>query len=184
MTATNILARAAPFLAIMAAAGYFYYLSDHLDFSPMPGRAGPDLWPKIILGLMILTCGIGIAKTLLRRGSGDGGNLYKMLVQEGDAGESAPARSWPLLAIGGGTLFVVYVALLDRVGFVLCTAVLMASFLWLGRYRNPVVIALVSIVGSLGFFFVFRKLVYVSLPLGREPFLSFSVWLMRVMGMN
>lgn len=185
MINTNTLARTAPFVAIMAAAAYFYYLSDNLDFPAMSGRAGPGLWPKIILGLMILTCGIGIAKTLLARSSGDGGNLFKLLVpNEGDEGDTEQARPWPPLALAGAGLFIAYVALLDRVGFVVCTAVLMASFLWLGRYRNPVVIALASLVGSLGFFFVFRKLVYVSLPLGKEPFLSLSVWLMRSLGMN
>jgi putative tricarboxylic transport membrane protein len=70
------------------------------------------------------------------------------------------------------------------VGFVICTAVLIGTFLLIGRYRNPSVIVLASLVGSLGFFFVFRKIVYVSLPLGREPFLSFSVWLMKIMGMS
>jgi putative tricarboxylic transport membrane protein len=184
MIGTSTFARAVPFVAIMAAAGYFYYLSDNLDFPAMPGRAGPDLWPKIILGLMMLTCGIGIAKTLLSR-SGDGGSLFKLLVRdEGEEAEAAPARSWPLLAVAGAALFIAYVALLDRIGFVVCTAVLIASFLWIGRYRNPAVIVLASLTGSLGFFFVFRKLVYVSLPLGKEPFLSLSVWLMRLLGMN
>ena len=184
MIATSLLARIAPFVAIMAAAAYFYWLADNLDFPAMSGRAGPDLWPKIILGLMIATCGIGIAKALFRRATGDGSNLLAMLAPGSEAEEAAPATSWPLLAVAGGGLFVLYVALLDRVGFVLCTAVLMAAFLWLGRYRNPVVVALVSVVGSLGFFFVFRKIVYVSLPLGKEPFLSLSVWFMRVMGMS
>jgi putative tricarboxylic transport membrane protein len=183
MIGTSTLARAVPFVAIMAAAAYFYYLSDNLDFPAMPGRAGPDLWPKIILGLMMLTCGIGIAKTLLAR-SGDGGSLFKLLVRDEGEETEAPARSWPLLAVAGAALFIAYVALLDRVGFVICTAVLMAAFLWVGRYRNPWVITLVSLGGSLAFFFVFRKLVYVSLPLGKEPFLSLSVWLMRLLGMN
>src|SRR5688572_28599496 len=152
MIGTGTLARMVPFAAIMAAAAYFYYLADNLDFPAMPGRAGPDLWPKIILSLMILTCGIGIAKTLLAR-SGDGGSLFKLLVRdEGEEAEAPPARSWPLLALAWAGLFIVYVALLDRVGFVICTAVLMAAFLWIGRYLNPAVIILVSLAGSLGFF--------------------------------
>jgi putative tricarboxylic transport membrane protein len=185
MIGTNALARSIPFVAIMAAAAYFYYLADNFDFPAMSGRAGPDLWPKIILGLMLLTCGIGIAKTLLARSTGDGSTLFKLLVpNEGDEGDTQPAKVWPLLALAGAGLFIAYVALLDRIGFVVCTAVLMASFLWLGRYRNPGVVVLASLAGSLGFFFVFRKLVYVSLPLGKEPFLSLSVWLMRIMGMS
>lgn len=182
MISTSALTRSIPFVAILAAAAYFYYLSDHLDFDPMPGRAGPDLWPKIILGLMIATCAIGIVKTLLAR-SAAGANLFKLLAPQAEEEEES-SRTWPHLALLGCALFVLYVLLLERVGFVICTAVLIAAFLWLGRYRNVAVIALASIVGSLGFFFVFRRIVYVSLPLGKEPFLSFSVWLMKIMGMS
>jgi putative tricarboxylic transport membrane protein len=182
MTATSALARSIPFVAIMGAAAYLYYLSDRLEFDPMPGRAGPDLWPKIILGLMIATCAIGILKSFLTRSSG-GANLLKLLAPRAEEEEQG-ARTWPHLALLGAGLFVLYVLLLDRVGFVICTAVLIAAFLWIGRYRDMRVVLLASLVGSLGFFFVFRKIVYVSLPLGREPFLALSVWLMKIMGMS
>ena len=183
MIGANVLARSVPFVAIMGAAVFFYYLADHLDFDPMPGRAGPDLWPKIVLGLMILTCAIGIAKTFLTRSS-DGANLLKILAPQAGEDEEERGRSWPHLALLGCALFIGYVLVLDRVGFPISTALLLAAFLWVGRYRNVPVILLSSLVGSLGFFFVFRKLVYVSLPLGKEPFLTVSVWLMKLMGMS
>jgi putative tricarboxylic transport membrane protein len=183
MIGANVLARAAPFVAIMGAAAYFYYLADHLDFEPMPGRTGPDLWPKIVLGLMILTCAIGIAKTFLARSSG-GSNLLELLAPRVGDDTDEGTRSFPRLALLGCALFIAYVLALDRVGFPVSTAVLLAAFLWAGRYRNVPVIAVISLVGSLGFFFVFRKIVYVSLPLGREPFLSLSIWLMKLMGMS
>lgn len=186
MIGMNVLARSVPFAAIMATSGYFYYLADHLDFDPMPGRAGPDLWPKIILGLMIAACLVGIVNAARARRADGAGNLFAMLAGTSDTGgaEAEQARTWPHLALAGIGLFVVYVLLLDIAGFVICTAVLIAAFLCLGRYRNRLVIVLASLVGSLGFFFVFRRIVYVSLPLGREPFLSVSVWLMQVMGMS
>lgn len=182
MIVTSVLARSIPFVAIMAVSGYFYYLADHLDFVAMSGRAGPDLWPKIILGLMMATCAIGIAKTVLAREKA-GSNLLSLLAPQAE-GEAENGRTWPHLALLGIALFVVYVLLLDRVGFVICTAALIAAFLRLGRYRNVAVIALASLFGSLGFFFIFRKVVYVSLPLGRDPFLPLSLWLMDIMGMT
>ena len=182
MIGANVLARSVPFVAIMGAAAYFYYLADNLEFDPMPGRAGPDLWPKIILGLMIATCAIGIVKAFLAR-SAESPNLFKLLAPRAEE-EQEGQRSWPHLALLGCALFIGYVLVLERVGFVISTAVLIAAFLWIGRYRNRSVIALASLVGSLGFFFVFRKIVYVSLPLGREPFLTLSVWLMKLMGMS
>lgn len=182
MTGANVLARSAPFIAIMSAAAYFYYLSDRLDFPAMSGRAGPDLWPKIILGLMILTCAIGIAKTFVTR-SASSQNLLKLLAPQADE-EEAEQRTWPHLALFGCALFIGYVVVLDYAGFVVSTAVLIAAFLWVGRYRRPLVVVLASLIGSLGFFFIFRKVVYVSLPLGREPFLTLSVWLMKLLGMS
>lgn len=189
MTGIRDLAKIAPFLAIMAIAGYFYYLADHFDFEAMPGRVGPDLWPKIILGLMLLTCAIGILKAILTRRMRSSSNLLAMLApQHGEAdhegGDEQAMQTWLHLPLLGIALFVAYVLLLDRVGFVICTAVLIAAFLYLGRYRNYWIIAAAALVGSLGFFFVFRRLVYISLPLGQEPFLSLSVLLMKLMGMS
>ncbi len=41
-----------------------------------------------------------------------------------------------------------------------------------------------SLLGSLAFVFVFMKIVYVSLPLGVEPFSQVSLLLMRLMGIR
>lgn len=188
MTGIRGFAKVAPFLLIMAAAAYFYYLADHFDYEAFPGRVGPDLWPKIILGLMLLTCAIGVLKVLLARSGGSTSNLFTMLAarpedEEEEAAEPA-MQTWLHLPILGIGMFVAYVLLLDRVGFVVCTAVLIAAFLYLSRYRNYWLIAAASLVGSVGFFYVFRHLVYISLPLGEEPFLSLSVWLMKLTGMS
>lgn len=183
MIGANVLARSAPFLAIMAAAICFYYLADHLDFDAMPGRAGPDLWPKIILGLMIATCAIGVVKSFLARRSAPTENLLRLLAPEA-VGEEETARTWPHLALLGCALFAAYVLSIEHIGFVIATTLLIGAFLWIGRYRNWTVIVLSSVLGSLTFFFVFRRVVYVSLPLGREPFLTVSVWLMKLMGMS
>jgi putative tricarboxylic transport membrane protein len=184
MIGANALARTLPFVAILGAAAYFYYLADHLDFPAMSGRAGPDLWPKIILGLMIGACAIGIAKVLRSRPSAEGANLFKLLTPSPEAESSDAPPNLPHLALLGIGLFVAYVLLLDVVGFVICTAVLIVLFLRIGRYRNLKVIAIAGLIGSLGFFYIFRHVVYVSLPLGKEPFMALSVWLMKIMGMS
>ena len=182
MIGANVLARSAPFIAIMGAAIFLYYPADHFEFEAMPGRAGPDLWPKIILGLMILTCAIGIIKAFLAR-STPGPNLLKLLAPQAED-DNEGTRTWLHLPLLCCLLFAGYVLSLDEIGFVLGTILLIAGFLVIGRYRNWTVIALSSVLGSLGFFFVFRRVVYVSLPLGHEPFLSVSLWLMKLMGMS
>jgi putative tricarboxylic transport membrane protein len=56
--------------------------------------------------------------------------------------------------------------------------------MWVGRYRRLGVIVATSVIGSLAFMFMFMKVVYVSLPLGIEPFAQVSFALMRVMGIK
>ncbi len=41
---------------------------------------------------------------------------------------------------------------------------------------------LVAVGGSVGLFLLFRTVVYVSMPLGKEPFLSLSLGLLRLVG--
>ena len=52
---------------------------------------------------------------------------------------------------------------------------------YLGRYRKPGRILAVSVVASLVFMFIFMKVVYISLPLGVEPFAQVSEFLLRLM---
>jgi putative tricarboxylic transport membrane protein len=179
--------RALPFAAIIAAAGYFYVLADRLEFDSAPGRIGPDAWPKAVLALMIAASIIGIVKAFARRKPDAGETALLDLTGSAEAMAEAAedaGPSWLHLPILGVGLFVGYVLVIGFVGFVIATAVLIAAFLYLGRYRNHLVIALSSVAGSLGFFFVFRKIAYISLPLGKELFLSFSVALSRLMGIN
>jgi putative tricarboxylic transport membrane protein len=79
---------------------------------------------------------------------------------------------------------VAYVVLIDRLGFFLCTFAYLAAFAWIGRYRRPLVVLASSLIGSLLFMFVFMKVVYVSLPLGQEPFSQVTFLLMRLMGIR
>ena len=69
----------------------------------------------------------------------------------------------------GIALTVLYVVLIETLGFFLCTFLYLAAFMWVGRYRRPGVILATSLIGSLAFMFMFMKVVYVSLPLGAEP---------------
>ena len=64
---------------------------------------------------------------------------------------------------------------LGYLGFFLATAVYLAAFMVVGRYRRAGVIAATSVLGSLAFMYVFMKIVYVSLPLGVGPFEQVSV---------
>ena len=179
------LRRMAPFLAITAAAAYFYWLADHLDFEAAGPRLGPDVWPKMVLLLMMAASLFGAVRALLGRDVGQGGSLGDIVVPVGAETEAEPLpRTWPSLVAGGIALFIAYPFALEQVGFIVATAVLLALFMLVGRYRNYPVIAVAGAGGSLLFFFVFKKVVYLSLPLGKGPFLALSLAVMRLMGIS
>jgi putative tricarboxylic transport membrane protein len=56
--------------------------------------------------------------------------------------------------------------------------------MWIGRYRRIGVIVATSLIGALAFVFVFMKIVYVSLPLGVEPFAQVSYLVMKLLAIR
>ena len=102
----------------------------------------------------------------------------------GEVRRDKPEAKYPRLIVGGIVLTVAYVVLIERLGFFLCTFAYLAAFAWIGRYRRPLVVLVSGLVGSVVFMFVFMKIVYVSLPLGQEPFSQVTFLLMRLMGIR
>jgi len=177
-----------PYLIVLAIAGFLYYRATQIDLAAAGGRIGPDVWPKAILVLAMIACVYEIAKNLLfgkwvRDMTGVLGSVLKDVPM--DAVPSEPeAPSYPHLLWAGIAMTVLYVVLIEKLGFFLCTAIYLAAFMWVGRYRRFGVIVATSVIGSLAFMFMFMKIVYVSLPLGTEPFAQVSFLLMRVMGIK
>ena len=94
------------------------------------------------------------------------------------------AKRFPRLLAAGLALTLAYLLVIETLGFFVSTFLYLAGFMWIGRYRRVGIVLATSLVGSLVFVFVFMKIVYVSLPLGREPFSEVSFLLMRLMGIR
>ena len=177
-----------PYVIVLAIVSYLYFLATKIDFVAPGGRIGPDVWPKAILVLAMVACGYEIVKNLLF-GRGDRdlegvlGSVLKEVPKEAVPAEPETA-SYPHLLWAGIAMTILYVVLIERLGFFLCTVIYLAAFMRVGRYRRPGVILATSLVGSLAFMFMFMKVVYVSLPLGTEPFAQVSFLLMRAMGIR
>ena len=177
-----------PYVIVLAIVGFLYFRATQIDFVAPGGRIGPDVWPKAILALAAVACLYEIAKNLLfgkwvRDMPGVLGSVLKDVPGQ-DAPDEPEAASYPQLLWTGIAMTVLYVVLIEKLGFFLCTAIYMALFMWVGRYRRAGVILATSLVGSLAFMFMFMKVVYVSLPLGTEPFAQVSFALMRLMGIR
>lgn len=183
------LARSLPYLLVGSVAGYLYHVAAQIEFHRRAGTLGPDFWPKAILALIIAACLYEVVKLLAFRGPSDVSGVLDGIVEDsvrerGDAGQSVIPESHPLLLIGGIALTALYVWIMQKLGFFLATAPYMAAFLALGGYRRWGVNAAVSLIGTFAIMFFFMRLVYVSLPIGEEPFAQVTLLLMKVMGVR
>ena len=179
-----------PYVVVLLLAGFLYYRATQFGAAPPGGRIGPDVWPKIILGLAMVTCGYAIVRGLFfGRHDAQVGGVLESIVEETPSGEPPPLAApppessrWALII--GILMTVAYVALVDKLGFFLSTALYLAGFMWVGNYRRIGVVLATSLAGALVFMFVFMKVVYVSLPLGVGPFAELTYLLMRIMGIR
>ncbi|HKX38614.1 MAG TPA: tripartite tricarboxylate transporter TctB family protein, partial [Burkholderiales bacterium] len=131
----------------------------------------PDFWPKAILVLALLVCGIKILSAVL--------GSTPAAVEE-----AQEEKSHPWMLVGGMALSIAYVWALTKLGFFTATVPYLAAFMALGGYRRWGIVAAVSILGAGVLLFVFMKVVYVSLPLGEGPFQQFTFLLMQLMGIR
>jgi putative tricarboxylic transport membrane protein len=167
---------ALPYLVGLVVAAALYYAADRIAYTPRGSELGPDLWPKAAIGLMAIVCLIEIARALA--GAGAPRAVAELLTQEDEA--SAPPHT--ALLVGGIVLIAAYAVLMPILGFLLATLVFMALFMALGRYRNYVAIAAVSVLAMGLIAFLFLRFAYVSLPRGAPPFDRFTDWIRIMVG--
>jgi putative tricarboxylic transport membrane protein len=177
------LASLSPYVALCAAAAWLYRDAGAFAAAARPGQLGPDFWPRAVLVLLIVVCVCEIVRRVLFE------RLARHDVPSAPATGGVDAQGasddrfvWCLA--GGIALTIAYVLALDWLGFFVATTLYLALFMLVGRYRHMRVIVSASVLGSLAFVIVFMKIVYVSLPLGRGPFKTLSVWLLALLGVR
>jgi putative tricarboxylic transport membrane protein len=179
------LKRAAPYAVLLLVAGYLYFDATKIEYYAPAGRIGPDAWPKIILLLFLVACAYGIFQAFAGRVRPAGAAAIVDGPSSEDEDEvSGPEQKYPWLLLMGMGATIAYVASVKTLGFFLATMVYLFAFMVIGRYRNWLVIALMSAGGSLLLLFFFMKVVYISLPIGEPPFEAVTLFLMQVMGIK
>jgi putative tricarboxylic transport membrane protein len=93
--------------------------------------------------------------------------------------EIHPFRVW--IAVSAT---IVYLLLLPLLGFFLATVVYACVLMFLGEFRRPLAVILLSTGTGFFFMFMFMRVVYVALPLGVAPFNQVSYALMAAMGVH
>lgn len=174
-----------PYVLVLAAAAFLTWNALHFGFTPRGDRPGPDVWPRAILALIIISCIVRIIGVLRRPPTAsDPVMLADVLETRADAPDAQPPRRYPLLLAIGIALTVAYVALLGTLGFFVDTVIYIALLIRTGRYRRWPVIVIVAVAGALAFMGVFMRVVYLSLPIGSPPFSTVSLALMQLMGIR
>jgi putative tricarboxylic transport membrane protein len=181
ITPLRRLQAALPYVVVLAAGVFLYYRADNFEFEQVSGRIGPGAWPKLILALMLLTAAWGVVSSAFKAGTS-----AQVEDAETEAAEEMvrppeiyPYRVW--LAVGATLL---YLLALPFVGFFLATVIYSFGLMYLGHFRRPLAITLLSVAIALCFMFVFMRVVYVALPLGIPPFEELSYALMAMMGVR
>ena len=179
------LAKSLPFAVLLGAAVYLFTRTLEFDFPRAPDRLGPDVWPQAILVLLMIACAAGIGRTIFldSRAKPEAASDVRVLPSEIETADpEAPARYG--LVAGGLLLFLAYPIALDTLGFLLATFLLMVLFMLIGQWRNLPGVLAVSAIGTLVLFYLFRGVVYVSLPLGSGIFHDWTVWVASLLGMR
>jgi len=169
-----------PYVIILLVSLYFYYLAGQFRFSVKPGNLGPDFWPKLLLALTMVACLYEIIKTAF---------FLRITPPRAPAGEepakTAPSKkTYPGLLVIGIAMTVAYAYFVTPLGFILCTFLYFALFMIVGRYRKIWAILANSVVGTLVLVVIFMKIVYVSLPLGQEPFSGVTFFVLKMLGIK
>lgn len=175
--------RIGPYVVLMFVALGLYATADRITFMPIPGQIGPDVWPKIILCLWMIVCVAGIARKLMTDPSSQSDQSW-MEAEQPDAEPIAQGEDHPgiVMIVLAGTI--AYLLLLKIGGFFLCTLVFTAFVMWCGGVRRPLLIGGLALSISVFFTFTFMKIVFVALPIGREPFSYVSLGVMKLLGIH
>ncbi|ODT21703.1 MAG: hypothetical protein ABS54_12280 [Hyphomicrobium sp. SCN 65-11] len=194
MMILDLVRRAAPFMMVLGVGIWLWTVANDFAISTTLGRAGPDLWPKIILVLLIGAALWGVLEAALKSRSDDDTsilitNATRSAGHEEDArkdleGDAADSEKRPVFAMLGIASMLGYVAVIPYLGFIVSTFLLLLAIMTFAGYEKRLRAALIAAIGAFVFFIVFQRLVYVSLPMGAGPFRDLTLALMALLGVR
>lgn len=184
MDATR-LKKSVPYFIVIAVATALYSVAGNIGYGARAGQIGPDFWPRMALILMALACLYEIGRIFFAATPGEEvSGIAEALDHDKIEETEAQEAFYPMLTVAGAGLTLAYALWVTELGFVLSTFIYIVAFMYVGRYRNHLVIWLSGLIGTLGFAFIFLKVVYVSLPRGVEPFAQVTQFVMNLLGVR
>lgn len=156
MAARAQLIETLPYLVVLVAAGLLWRVADNFQHTPVQGQIGPDFWPKMMLGLMSVCCVYEILRRLFSK------NIVNAPSADDFDAEAAAFENiedHPWLVIFAMVASVIYLLLLDYIGFFVGTLIYVAVLEWLGGVRRVLTLITTTIGMTIFFTFMFSTVV-------------------------
>lgn len=158
-------------LLIFIAAVYFYVLAGSMDENPIPGQVGPAFWPRVVLILLMASCGLKALESYLAFGKG----IADMGV------ESAPPDVSVSKLIAMIILVLAVVPGMEILGFALANFIFLILFIRIAGMRKLPSLIVTSLLGTIFLLYLFGKVVYLPLPKGNWIFHDLTISIYRLL---
>lgn len=173
-----------PYVVVLSGAVAFYAIADKIEYSSIPDQLGPDLWPKIILTLLITVCLYEIGRRAFAFNAPAAPEADAPGADDADPVLEEHGADRPWLVAGTVAATVAYLLAIETGGFFLCTIFYAASLMWFGGIRRIPVIAGISLALATFFTFLFMRVIFVALPIGHGVFQKISLVVMTLLGIR
>jgi len=137
-------------ISLFATSVYFIYLADKIPTSAKFSDVSAAIWPKIILGCMIVSCIILFIKSLkgsVSQSHSSGGGENRRLLA-------------PVL------LCLAYLLTMRWIGFLISSAIFSITYMYLLGFRKKSRMVLISLAAPILIGLLFYRLLYVPIPKG------------------
>jgi putative tricarboxylic transport membrane protein len=160
-------------LVLLGLAVTVWLAAEAIPKSPLGGQIGADGFPKLLAGSLGVLAVLLIGQTLLaRRGSAvraASARPVEPSASPREPMETASAGRHHMRAAGMLAIGVLYVALLETLGFVLSTLLLLLAVALYNGRRPTLGLAAVAVIGAALLYVLFVRLLGVPLPPGIWP---------------
>ncbi len=176
-----------PYLVVLSAACFLYYRASQIVYSSIPGRLGPDAWPKISIVCLAVVCVIAIIRRIFAAffGVQASGEKHELLdVGSDEDMEALSEESHPVLVGAAIAATVLFLLVIETAGFFISAFVFIGTLMWLGGVRRALVLLPLCLGCTFFFMFLFQRIIFVALPIGVEPFSKVSTTVMLLIGVH
>ena len=154
---------------------YFFWKSGEILRIQPEGQLGPDFWPRVILGCLIV---LALLKGIL---------AVRESKEAPSPDEMVPDREVQLIApnwwrLGPGVFLILgFAYLIELIGFPLANFLFLLGFMALAGVRRARWLLTLPPLASIGFLYLFVKAVYIPLPRGEGIFEDLTISLYRLL---